>query len=70
MTYSNLDNKKREVIIFGSPLTTFDVKSIIRVAGAEVKIGSSLKSNHYLKSMMSKSLKHAAVLLLFVKCET
>ncbi len=46
------------MIIFGSISTTFDLSFVFEAAGAVSKIGSSLKSNHYSKFSLAKSLKH------------
>ncbi len=49
-THWDLDlnlGKKSEFITFRLYLTTFEVSNIFRVAEITVKIGSSLKTNHY-----------------------
>ncbi len=47
------------MIIFVSILTTFDLSNVFEVAGAVVKIGSSLKPNHYEQLSLSKSVKYS-----------
>jgi len=40
--------------MFGSILTTFELSSFLEAAGAVLKIGSSLKSNHHQEIKLSQ----------------